>query len=125
MRIYEAGREASLLEEIKAGRKTVECRLDRGQYKEYQPGDQIWIRADHWQDGKIIKSEPKQVLLEIDEVERFPNFKTMFEKIGFKDAIPTATSADEALAVCHLFYTPAEEAECGVLAVHFHLIRND
>lgn len=122
MKTYEAGRESSILQDILAGRKTIECRLDKGKFAKYQPGDQVWLREDVYKNGEIIKSIPKQALVEIVKTETYPNFTTMFETIGYDKAIPRAQNAHEALNVCYQFYTPEQEKKLGVVAVYFKLL---
>jgi ASC-1-like (ASCH) protein len=46
----------------------------------------------------------------------------MFETIGLEKAIPRAKSIDDAVVVCHQFYTPEQEKEFGVLAIYFKVL---
>ncbi|NCU38236.1 hypothetical protein EOL96_04250 [Candidatus Saccharibacteria bacterium] len=42
--VWQSGRESTLLDEIIAGRKTTEGRLDRGKFAHYQIGDIVELR---------------------------------------------------------------------------------
>ena len=60
MKTWESGRESGLLDEIIAGRKTIEGRLNRGKFAEYQPGDQVWLRRDYRdKQGVLRDGEPR------------------------------------------------------------------
>ena len=48
--IWESGRESRLLDEMIAGRKTIEGRLCRGKFAQYAPGDIVNLRRD-FRDG--------------------------------------------------------------------------
>lgn len=124
MKTYEAGRESSILQDILAGTKTIECRLNKGKFTEYQPGDHVWLREDIHKDGEIIESKPKRALVEVVKTETYPTFEAMFETIGYDKAIPRAASIQEALNTCYKFYTPEQENEFGVIAVYFKLLQS-
>lgn len=125
MSIYESGREATLLQDIKAGRKTVECRLNRGKFSQYQPGDQVFLREDTYEDGQIVASQPRQAFVEVTKVDQYPTFKAMLESVGYQIVVPRAVDFDEALAECYKYYSPADESQYGVLAIHFHLVTTE
>lgn len=123
MKTYEAGRESSILQDILDGTKTIECRLNKGKFAGYQPGDHVWLREDVYKDGAIVKSKPKRALVEVAKTETYPTFSAMFKAIGYDKAIPRAVDIQEALNVCYKFYTPEQENEFGVIAVYFKLLK--
>lgn len=58
MAIWESGRESKLLDDIIAGRKTVEGRLKRGKFAEYRADDVIALRRDiRGEDGVLRASK--------------------------------------------------------------------
>lgn len=122
MQIFEAGREASLLADIKAGRKTVECRLNRGKFASYEAGDQVYLREDTYKDGAIVLSRPKQALVEVVKLETYATFAEMLESVGYEKVVPRAASLKVALDECYKYYNLEEEKEFGVLAIHFNLL---
>ena len=120
--VYESGRESSLLDDIIRGDKTVECRLFRGQYVDYQVGDKVWIRRDIYDDTKKIKSFPRQVLVEITSLQKYPTFWNLLNGEGFKKVVPHATTIEQAVEECYRFYTKEEENMHGAIAVRFKVI---
>lgn len=123
MKTYEAGRESSILQDVLNGNKTIECRLNKGKFAKYQPGDHVWLREDIYKDGVIVESKPKRALVEVVKTETYPTFRAMFETIGYDKAIPRAASVQEALSTCYQFYTREQEKELGVIAVYFKLLQ--
>ncbi len=122
MKLYEAGRESSLLDDILIGDKRIECRLNRGQYADYVVGDRVRIRRDIYRNGLQIGEIKDQAEVEITKLDNFPTFQDMFVTIGYDRAIPRATSIEEAVSQCRIFYTENEEKAVGVRAIHFKLI---
>ncbi len=124
MQIYESGREATLLDDIVLGHKTIECRLNRGKFADYEIGDQVWLRKDTYKNNELIESDPRQILVEITNIQRFPSFQLMLQAVGYKNVVPRATSVDKALDECYRFYTQEDEKEFGVLAISFVIKEN-
>ncbi len=122
MKLYEAGRESSILDDILIGDKRIECRLNRSKFSAYEVGDRIRLRRDIYRNGIAVIEIPKQAEVEITKLEEFPSFRVMFETIGYNLALPQAASIDEAIEQCRVFYTEDEEKTVGVRAVHFKLI---
>lgn len=120
---YESGRESSLLADIKAGTKTIEARLDRGKFAKYKPGDQVWLREDFYENGKEVRSVPRQVLIEIEKIEKYPDFASMLTAVGYKNVNPRTKTLQEAVSQCAQFYTPEQEKQFGVLAIYFEVIK--
>lgn len=123
MTIWESGRESELLDYIVAGRKTVEGRLKRGKFAEYQPGDQVWLRRDYRdKNGVLHDGEPRQVLVEVTAVRQYATSLDMVTSEGFERVIPYAKTAEEAAAEYNKYYSADEQAKYGVLAVEFKLL---
>ena len=123
MTTWESGREAKLLDDIIAGRKTIEGRLNRGKFAEYQPGDQVWLRRDYRdENGKLTDGEPRQVLVEVTAVRRYESSLEMVTAEGFKKVIPYANTAEEAASEYDKYYSQEDQARYGVLAVEFKLL---
>ena len=59
MKMWKSGRESELLDDIIAGRKTIEGRLNRGKFAEYAVGDRISLGRDYRNDaGALHDGEP-------------------------------------------------------------------
>ena len=54
MKVWESGRESSLLDDIIAGRKIIEGRLNRGKFAKYSVGDIVSLRRDHRDNRGIL-----------------------------------------------------------------------
>lgn len=122
MKLYDAGRESSILDDILVGDKRVECRLNRGKFAEYQIGDRVRLRRDIYRNGISIVEIPNQAEVEITKLEEFSSFRTMFESIGYEMAVPRALSIEDAINTCRSFYSEVDEKKHGVIAVNFKLI---
>jgi len=121
MQIHEAGREQTILQDMKAGQKTIEARLAKGKFLNFKPGDLVRLREDVYQDGVIIRSTPDSGLSEITQVKRFDTFREMLEMVGVSSVLPRAKSIDDAIAEIRKFYSPEEEDRYGVLAIYFKM----
>jgi len=123
MKTHLTGRESSLIEDIKLGRKTIDVRLAKPRFKAFRVGDRIRLREDVWKGSQIVTSRPTGITVEITKIEKFPSFKKMLATIDLKKALPSARTKKEALALYRKFYPEEEEAKFGVIAFHFRLIK--
>jgi len=63
MNTWESGRESNLLDDIIAGRKTIEGRLNRDKFAKYTVSDQVWLRRDHRDANGILRDgEPHRYI---------------------------------------------------------------
>lgn len=124
MTVWESGRESHLLDDIIAGRKTIEGRLNRGKFAEYRVGDIVKLRRDiRSDDGVLHDGEPDATRVKIVAIRRYPNFLTMAEAEGYQNVIPYAGSAHEAADEYNKYYTAADQASCGVLALEITVVQ--
>jgi len=123
MAVWESGRESGLLDDIIAGRKTIEGRLNRGKFAKYQPGDQVWLRRDYRDENGILQDgELQQVLVEVTAIRHYKTSLNMVTAEGFRKVIPYAATAEQAAAEYDKYYSAEDQAKYGVLAVAFKLI---
>lgn len=122
MATHTAGRESSILDDMQNGTKTVEIRLNRGKFMDFQVGDLVEIREDYYHDGEIVKSIEKQLITQITRIESYSNFKEAFEVIGYEKITPRAKDLKDALEIPYKFYSQEEEKEFGVLAIYFKVV---
>ena len=123
MTTWESGRESGLLDDIIAGRKTVEGRLNRDKFAKYRPGDQVWLRRDYRDENGVLRDgEPRQVLVEVTAIRQYKTSFGMVAAEGFKKVIPHAETAEEAAAEYDKYYSPEDQAKYGVLAIEFKLL---
>ena len=118
MNIWESGRESTLLDDIIAGRKTVEGRLNRGKFAQYQVDDVIKLRRDvRSKDGVLQDGEPDKARVKIVAIHHYPDFLSLCQNEGYERVIPSASSVEEAAAVYDKYYSPEEQTQDGVLAI--------
>lgn len=122
MTTWEAGRESNLLDDILAGRKTVEGRLNRDKFAQYRVGDIVSLRRDHRNDaGQLKDGELNAATIEIVAIRTYPTFLAMVTVEGYQRVIPSAKSADEAADEYNKYYSAVDQARSGVLAIEVRL----
>ncbi len=121
--VYVSGRESKLLDDIIAGRKTVEGRLNKGKFKKYKPGDIILLRRDYRDKTGILtdgnKVDAKVIVVSI---KKYINFTEMAQKEGYIKMIPNAKSAKEAASEYNKYYSAEDQFKYGVLAIRIKLM---
>ena len=123
MTIWESGRESVLLDDIIAGRKTVEGRLNRSKFAQYQVGDTIKLRRDVRQaDGTLHDGAPDAARVEIVAIRHYETFLAMVTAEGFEKVIPHAKTAQEAADEYNKYYSAEDQAKHGVLAIEVRFI---
>jgi len=122
MTIWESGRESTLLDDIIAGRKTIEGRLNRGKFSEYKVGDTIELRRDTRDaQGVLQDGQPNAARVQIVAVRAYPDFLTMTQNEDYKRVIPSALSAEDAANEYSNYYTIEDQSRYGVLAIEVQL----
>ena len=123
MTVWESGRESALLDEIIAGRKTIEGRLNRGKFAEYRSGDIIKLRRDYRdEEGVLRDGETDVVRVEVVAIRRYRDFLSMVEAEGYQRVIPYASSARAAADEYNNYYSAEDQAAHGVLAVEVKVV---
>jgi ASC-1-like (ASCH) protein len=123
MTIWESGRESGLLDDIIAGRKTIEGRLKRGKFAEYRVDDVIKLRRDiRDESGVLHDGEPDQARVKIVGIREYSDFLSMCRSEGYERVIPSAKSVETAASEYNKFYSAEHQAEYGVLAIEVAII---
>lgn len=122
-REWQSGRESHLLDDIIAGRKTIEGRLNRGKFAEYQVGDTVSLRRD-WRDeqGVLHDGEPNAARVEIIAIRQYATFLDMVRAEGWQRVIPSAGSAEAAAAEYDKYYSAEDQQMHGVLAAEVKVV---
>src|SRR5690606_8704972 len=98
--------ESGLLDDIIAGRKTLEGRLNRGKFAEYTPGDEIGLRRDYRdKSGVLIDGEPNAARVKVVAIRHYVSFLHLVEVAGYKNVIPSARDAQSAAAEYDKYYS--------------------
>ena len=118
MATWESGRETGLLDDILAGRKTIERRLKKGKFAEYRPGDYVSLRRDFRDKQGALRDGPtRAATVRVVAVRNYKSFFEMVEAEGFKHVIPSAVSSSEAADEYNKYYSADDQAKYGVLAI--------
>jgi ASC-1-like (ASCH) protein len=120
---WQSGRESHLLDDIIAGRKTIEGRLNRGKFAEYRVGDTVVLRRD-WRDdaGQLHDGVPDAAKVEIIAIRQYANFLEMVTAEGYERVIPSASTAEAAAAEYDAYYYAEDQQRYGVLAIEVRTI---
>jgi ASC-1-like (ASCH) protein len=125
MNTWESGRESNLLDDIIAGRKTIEGRLNRDKFANYTVGDEIWLRRDHRDNNGILHDgEPHAGLVKIVNIRRYKTFLELTTSEDFKKVIPYAKTAKQAADEYNRFYSNEDQAKYGVLAIEIKYLHS-
>ena len=118
MATWESGRETELLDDIIAGRKTIEGRLKKGKFAEYREGDHVSLRRDFRDKHGVLQDGPAgAATVRITAIRNYGSFLAMVEAEGFARVIPSAGSAKEAADEYNRYYSIEDQAKYGVLAI--------
>ena len=123
MTTWDSGRESGLLDDIIAGRKTIEGRLNRGKFAKYKAGDHVWLRRDFRDENGVLQDGPeRQVLVEVVATRCYETSLAMVTAEGFKKVIPYVDTIEQAASEYDKYYSTEDQAKYGVLAVEFKLL---
>ena len=96
---------------IKSGKKTIEGRKNKGDFKEMKIGDIVkWIHSDD------------SVLTKIVGKNSYKTFKEYLETEGLSNCLPGIDTIEDGVKVYYKYYTPEDEAKYGVLAIKLEKI---
>lgn len=126
MKTWESGRETELLDDIIAGRKTIEGRLNKGKFAEYAVGDLISLRRDYRDElGVLCDGERGAACVKIVSIRKYKTFLDMTKNENYKLIIPSAASPESAAMVYDKYYSADDQKKYGVLAIEIvHLSSN-
>ena len=123
MTTWQSVRESDLLYDIIAGRKTIEGRLNRGKFAQYQVGDFVSLRRDiRDQHGILHDGGPDAALVKITAVRHYNTFLDLTTAEGYEKVIPHAHSTQQAADEYNKYYSAEDQASYGVLAVEVQFI---
>lgn len=118
MTLWESGRESALLDDMIAGRKTIEGRLNTGKFAQYHVGDTIKLRRDlRGSDGTLRDGKRDVLRVKIVGIRQYSTFLDMVTSEGYEKVIPSAQSVKEAADVYNRYYSLADQDQFGVLAI--------
>lgn len=122
-KLWISGRESHLLDDIIAGRKTIEGRLNRGKFAHYQVGDMVSLRRDYRDEHGILRDgESDAALVEIVAIRHYETFLEMVTAEGCERVIPSADSVEVAVAEYDKYYSISDQRHFGVLAIEVRFV---
>ena len=96
---------------IKQGRKTIEGRLNKGQFSRLEVGNIVmWENA-----GQTVKTK-------LIRIEKYQSFSDMLVNEGLRHAVPGKETLKDGVDVYRGFYSEEKEIEYGVLAIEVKLM---
>lgn len=120
--MQEIGIESDILEQVLSGQKTIEVRLGTPKYIKLRKGDELSLREDIWENGKIINAIHGRGHIKITQLLYFESFEELFGAVSYKLVAPSAASKAEVLSLLKQFYSAEDEYEYGAVAITFELI---
>lgn len=121
--VWQSGRESDLLDDIIAGRKTVEGRLNKGKFAKYRIGDTVALRRDYRDaDGVLHDGVSDAARVRIVAIRHYPTFLAMVNTEGYQRVIPSAASAQAAADEYNKFYSAEDQSHYGVLGIEIILL---
>lgn len=102
---------------VKNGTKTIEGRLNDGDWSNMKPGDCIdFVRND---DSK----NPEKCSVVVIRVTPYTSFLEMLRREGLRYCLPEIQTAEEGAAIYRQFYSSDLESKKGVIAISICLIK--
>lgn len=112
MQIHEMNLQPKYYDFIKDGTKRIELRLFDEKRQKIQLGDTI----------EFYKSDTERFRVEVIGLLRYKSFEDLFEDFDISILADKSMTKPELLAVLGEFYTPAKQAELGVLGIRLKLL---
>lgn len=100
---------------VRAGRKTIECRLFRDKFRAVHVG-QI-IRFHHAPPEEIRPIETRVV-----DIRRYASFAECLERDAFYRILPDTRDIDDGIQIYRKFYNADDEKSYGVIAIEFNVM---
>jgi ASC-1-like (ASCH) protein len=97
---------------IKCGLKTTEGRLNKGDFAEMKRGDLITFTNE-----EMSSLGKRSFQVRITSKRTYPSFDAYLRGETLKRALPPVDTLEEGVAVYHQYYTPADEATFGIVAI--------
>jgi ASC-1-like (ASCH) protein len=99
---------------IKTGLKTVEGRLNKGEFAMMKPGDKIVFSNDQL-------PFPRKFTVKIIGIKKYANFKEYLQKETLPSCLPGIKKLEEGLAIYHMYYTPEDAERFGIVAIKMRI----
>jgi ASC-1-like (ASCH) protein len=99
---------------IYLGNKSVEGRLNKGEFKEMKVNDEIkWINKDF---------NHREFVTRIVSKKQYSTFKEYLEGEGLDKCLPGILSLEDGLSVYYKYYSKEDESSYGIIAIRLEVI---
>jgi ASC-1-like (ASCH) protein len=96
--------------------KTIEGRLNQGDWEEMREGDKI----DFYNEDFGFKRGYRAVIV---SKKNYPSFETYLRSEGLHKTLPSIQKIEDGLKIYRLFYKPEEEIKSGVVALELKVLK--
>jgi len=102
---------------IAVGCKTVEGRLNKGDWEKMEEGDQIdWYNKEM---EPLIKREFRTVIL---KKTHYPSIENYLENEGLRNTLPSIEDPNDGLKIYQTYYSKEDEKKYGIIALELRVI---
>lgn len=115
--IHQMGLYPIYFSDIKAGRKSVEIRLNDNKRKRIKTGDTIEFIS--------VPDEEETLKVKVTKLEQFSSFRKLYESIPFEKMGCSGWTMKEMLEGTYEIYTKEQEEKFGALAITIELTEFD
>ena len=99
---------------IKLGLKTVEARLDKGDFSNFKINDII-----EWTNDNFNK---RRIRTKITNITEYKTFKEYLIDKGLNKCLPSMDTIEDGLSVYYKYYKKEDEELYGIIAIEFEII---
>ncbi len=94
------------------GTKTIEGRLNRGNFQHYQVGDYVTFYSD----------SNEEFICEILRRTTYPSIAEYLETEGLPKTLPSISTIEDGVKIYRQFYSEEEESQYGMLALEIKIL---
>ncbi len=99
---------------IKLGLKTVEGRLDMGEFSKFEINDII-----EWTNDNFNK---RRIRTKITNITKYKTFEDYLKNKGIDNCLPGIDNIEDGLSVYYKYYKKKDEEQYGIIAIEFEII---
>ena len=100
---------------IKSGEKTIEGRLNKGDFSNMKTGDIITFTNNEFKENRSFN-------VKIIKISKYETFQLYLENEGIKNCLPGIDTIEKGVNIYHEFYTKSDEIQYKVIAITFEIV---
>jgi ASC-1-like (ASCH) protein len=98
------------------GNKTIEGRLNKGDWNEIKEGDEIYLVNEDFE----LKRE---LVVSIISKKIYPSFESYLKTEGLSNTLPLIDKIEDGVKIYNRFYKPEEEIKYGVVSLELKVLK--